>query len=131
MVGSLKVADQIRQIHIRFRNVNDYEPYFNAIGQDYESQDTIFNGYIYKLNTLLFNLVKRSKCNGCDFKHEVFGFQGVNCFIPTKGYCFVKCINFLTGKHYKEQTLHFIRHEKRRTNISTKSRIFAEQIIFI
>ena len=46
MVGNLKVDDQIRQTHIRFRNIDDYEAYINAIDQDYESEDAIFNGYI-------------------------------------------------------------------------------------
>ena len=40
-----------------------------------------------------------------------------------KGYCFIKCINFLTGQDYKQQYLEFIRSEKRRSNIMTKARI--------
>ena len=51
MVRSLKNGDQIRQTITRFRKTNDYESYVNAIDQDYESEDAIFNGYIYKLNT--------------------------------------------------------------------------------
>ena len=45
-VGTLKVGDQIRQTPIRFRNIADYEAYINAIVQDYESEDSVFNGYI-------------------------------------------------------------------------------------
>ena len=42
-----------------------------------------------------FNKVKRSQYgNGCDFKHEIIEYRGKNCYIPTKGYCFVNCINF-------------------------------------
>ena len=33
MVGNLKVGDGIRQIHIRFRNISDYEAYNNAIDE--------------------------------------------------------------------------------------------------
>ena len=33
MVGKLKVGDQIRQTHIRFRNIDDYESYINAIDE--------------------------------------------------------------------------------------------------
>ena len=40
-----------------------------------------------------------------------------------KGYCFIKCINFLTGQDYKQQYLDFIRNEKRRSNIMTMARI--------
>ena len=48
MVGRLKIGDQIRTTHIRFRNFTDFESYINAIYQDYESEDAIFKGYIYK-----------------------------------------------------------------------------------
>ena len=110
MVGKLSVVDQIRETHIRFRNINDHESYINAFDQDYESEDAIFKGYIYENNTPQFSLVIRSQYgNGCDFKHEIIEYRDNNCLIPTKGYCFVKCINFLTGKDYKEQYLDFNR----------------------
>ena len=124
MVGTLLVGDQLRQTHIRFRNMIDFESYINSIDQDYDSDDSIFNGYIYKIDTPQFNKIKRSQYgNECDFKHEIIEYRGNNCFIPTKGYCFVKCINFLTGQDYKQKYLDFIRNEKRRTNIMTKARI--------
>ena len=89
MVGNLKVRDHIWQTHIRFRKIDDYEAYINKIDQDYDSEDAIFNGYIYKIETPQFNLVNRSQYgNGCDFKHEINEYRGNNCFIPTKAYCF-------------------------------------------
>ena len=104
MVGSLKIGDQVRQTHIIFRNISDYEACINAIDQPYESEDSIFNDYVYKINTPKFNKVNRSEYGiGCDFKHKSFEHRGNKCFIPTKGYCFVKCIKFLTGKDFKEQ----------------------------
>ena len=54
-VGNLKVGDQIRQTNIRFRNVDDFESYNNSIDQDYDSDDSIFNGYIYK--KIILNLI--------------------------------------------------------------------------
>ena len=124
MVGNLKIVDQICQTHSRFRNIADFEAFINAIDQDYESEGSIFNGYIYKTDTTQFNLVNRSQYgNGCDFKHEIVEYPGKNCFITTKGYCFVKGNNFLTGGDYKEQDLNFIRKEKRRSNVMTKARI--------
>ena len=123
MIGTLIVGDQLRQTHIRFRKMIDFETYINSIDQDYDSDDSIFNGYIYKINTPIFNKVKRSQYgNGCDFKHEIIEYRGNNCFIPTKGYCFVKCINFLTGQDYKDKYLEFIRNESRRTNIMTMAK---------
>ena len=85
MVGNLKVGNQIRQTNIRFRNVDDYEAYINAIDQDYESEDAIFNGYIHKIDTPQFKKVNQSQYgNGCDFKQEIIEYRGNNCFIPTK-----------------------------------------------
>ena len=124
MVDDLNAADQIRQTHIRFRNIDNYEAYINSIDEGYDAQDVTFNGYIYKINTLQFNKVNRSQYeNGCDFKHEIIEYRGNNCFIPTKGYCFIKYVNFLTGQDYKQQYLDFIRSEQRRSNIMTKARI--------
>ena len=124
MVGNSKVGDQISQTHIRFRNISDFEAYINSIDQDYDSEDSIFNGYIHKIDTPQFNKVNRSQYgNGCSFDKIIVEYQGNNCFIPTKGYCFVKCINFLTGQGYKQQYLEFIRNEQRRSNIMTKARI--------
>ena len=124
MVGNLKVGDQIRQTHIRFRNMDDFESYINCIDEGYDADDSIFNGYIYNLNTPQFNKVNRSQYgNGCSFDRKIVEYQGKNCFIPTKGSCFVKCINYLTGQDYKQQYLDFIRNGKRRSNIMTMARI--------
>ena len=124
MVGNLKVGDQIRQTNIRFRNMDVFEAYINSIDQDYDSDVCIFNCYIYKLNIPHFNKVNRSQYrNGCSFDKIIIEYRGNNCYIPTKGYCFVKYINYLTGQDYKQQYLDFIRNEKRRTNIMTKARI--------
>ena len=43
--------------------------------------------------------------------------------IPTKVYCFVKCINCSTGGDSKRQYLEFIRNEKRPSIIMTKARV--------
>ena len=87
MVGKLSIGDQIRETHIRFRNITDYDAYINAIDQDYESGDSIFNGYFYKLDTSQTNSVNRSQYgNGCDLKHEIIEYRGNNCFISTKVY---------------------------------------------
>ena len=123
MVGNLKVGGQIRQTNVKFRNMDDFEAYINAIDQDYDSEDALFNGYFFKLDTPQFIKVNRSQYgNGCDFKHEIIEYRGNNCFTPTKGYCFAECINFITGQDFKQQNLEFIRNEKRRSKIMTKAR---------
>ena len=124
MVGNLKVGDQIRETNIRFRNKDDFEAYINAIDEGYDAEDAIFNGYIYKLDTVQFKKVNRSQYgNGCSFDKIIVEYRDNNCFIPTKEYCFVECINYLTGQDYKQQYLDFIKNEKRRSNIMTMARI--------
>ena len=44
MVGKLKVGDQVRQTHIRIRNIEGYESYINAIDEGYDAEDAIFIG---------------------------------------------------------------------------------------
>ena len=123
MDGNSNIGAQIRRTVTRFENMDKFEAYITSIDQEYDSEDAIFNGYIYKLDTPQFKKVNRCQYgNGCDFKHEFIEYRG-NCFIPIKGYCFVKYINSLTGEVYKEQYLDFIRSEQRRPNIMTKARI--------
>ena len=124
MVGNLKVGDQIRQTHSRFEilmimNLTSILMIKNMI------QKMLFSMVIFiKKNTPQFNKVNRSHYgNGSDFNHETIENRGTNCFIPTKGYCFVKCNNFLTGQEYKQQYLDFFRKEKKRSNIMTKAGI--------
>ena len=40
--------------------MDDFESHINAIDIDYGSEDVLFTGYIYKLNTPQFKVVKRS-----------------------------------------------------------------------
>ena len=80
---------------ITFRNIDNFEANIDAIDQDYVSEEGFFKGYIYKINTLQFNLVNGIQYgNCCDFKREIFENRGDNTFIPTKGYCFIKCVIF-------------------------------------
>ena len=124
MIGNLKIGDQIRQSHIRFRSNNDFEGLFNAFDQDYKSEDAIFIGYVYKLNTPQFNSVNRSQeGNDCNFNHQIFEYIGNSCYIPSINYCFIKCKNYLTNSDYKEQSLDFIRIEQKRSSITTLARI--------
>ena len=104
--------------------MESFESYINSIDENYDSEDSIFDGYIYKPNTPKFKKVHRSQYgNGCSFDKIIIEYRGNNCFIPTKGYCFVKGINYLTGQDYKQGYLEFIPNEERRCNIMTMARI--------
>ena len=75
----------------RFKNRDDFEGYINAIDIDHYSEDVAFTGYVYKLNTPQFNIVKRSVyAKGTNYMQEIVGYGGQNCYIPTSGHCFIK-----------------------------------------
>ena len=46
-----------------------------------------------------------------------------NCYIPTSGRCFIKCIKNSTKKDNTEELLTFIRTEQRISNIMKSGRI--------
>ena len=54
--------------------------YINAIDDGYDSEDVIFAGWLYKLNTPEFNKIDRSQFGrGTDFKQDIVDYRGNNC----------------------------------------------------
>ena len=123
--GSMLVGEIEQKTNVRFKNVDDFESYFNAIDDSgYDSEDFIFTGWLYKLNTLEYKKVNRSQYGrGTDFKQDIVEYIGNNCYIPTNGNCFIKCINYFTKKDYTQEFLTFIRTEQRRSNVMTSARV--------
>ena len=95
LIGSMLVGEVEQKTNIRLKNVDDFESYINARDNSgYDSEDVIFTGWLYKLNTPEFKKVNRSKYGrGTDFKQDIVEYIGNNCYIPTSGNCFIKCIN--------------------------------------
>ena len=60
MEGGFVVGELVMKTHIRFGNFYDFESCIDAIDVDCDSEDSIFNGVIYKQNTPQFNMVQRS-----------------------------------------------------------------------
>ena len=59
LIGSMLVGEIEQKTNIRFKNVDDFDSYINAIDyKGYDSEDVIFTGWLYKLNTPDF---KKSK----------------------------------------------------------------------
>ena len=54
---------------------------------------------------------------------EIVEYHGQNCYIPTWGMCFIKCINYFTKKDYTEDFLTFSLSEQRSSNVMTSARI--------
>ena len=125
LIGSMLVGEIEQKTIIRFKNVDDFENYINATDNSgYDSEDVIFTGWLYKLNTPEFKKVIRSQYGrGTDFKQDIVEYIGNNCYIPTSGNCFMKCINCFTKKDYTEEFLTFIRTEQRRSSVMTSARV--------
>ena len=122
--GKMIIGPTEHKTNIRFKNMDDFENYINAIDVDYDSEDVTFTGYVYKLNTPHFKVVKRSAYGkGTNYMQEIVEYHGRNCYIPTSGMCFIKCINYFTKKYYTEEFLTFIRSEQRRSNVMTSARV--------
>ena len=49
--GSMIIGPIEYKTNIRIKNTDDFESYINAIDIDYDSEDVIFTGCVYKLNT--------------------------------------------------------------------------------
>ena len=110
LIGSMLVGEVEQKTNIRFKNVDDFESYINAIDNSgYDSEDVIFTGWWFQLNTRECKKVKRSQYGrGTDFKQDIVEYIGDNCYIPTSGNCFIKCINYFTKKDYTQEFLTFI-----------------------
>ena len=67
------VGETEQKAIIRFKNVDDFESYINAIDNSgYDSDDVVFTGWLYKLNTPEFKKVSRSQHGRVtDFKHDI------------------------------------------------------------
>ena len=110
--------------NFRFKKTDDFECFINAMDNDYDSEDVTFTGYVYKLNTPQFKVVKRSAFDkGTNYKKEIVEYRGQNCYISTSGLCFIKCINDFTKIDFKEEFWEFIRNEKYRSGVLTSARI--------
>ena len=124
LIEKMIIGPVEHKTHIRFKNMDDFERYINAIDIDYDSDYVIFTGYVYKLDTPQFKVVKRSAYGkGTNYMQEIVEYYGQNCYIPTSGMCFIKCINYFTKKDHTEEFLTFIRSEQRRSNVMTSARV--------
>ena len=77
--GLLIIGPIEHKTNIRYKNKDDFESYINAIDIDYDTEDVTFTGYVYKLNTPHFNVVRRSAYGrGINYMQEVVEYHGQN-----------------------------------------------------
>ena len=59
--SGLKIIGPVEhKTNIRFKKMDEFESYINAIDIEYDGGGVTFTGYFYNLNTPQFNVVKRS-----------------------------------------------------------------------
>ena len=83
-LNGIKINGPIEhETYIRFKNTDVFESYRNAIDVDFDSEDVTFTGYVYKLNTPQFKVVKRSACGrGANYMQETVEYHGQKFYIP-------------------------------------------------
>ena len=100
LIGFMLIGEIEQKTITRFKNVDYFENYINAIDTGgYDSEDVIFTGWLYNINTPEFKKVNKSQYGrGTDFKQDIVEYIGIICYIPTSGNCFIKCIKYFTKK---------------------------------
>ena len=124
LVGHITINGIKKKTNIRFKNMNDFETYIEKIDEKYDGEDVVFEGDAFQLPQPEFKPIKRSNYGkGTNHLFDIDEYFGTNCYIPTGNNCFVKCINYLTGKDYTSEYLEFINESDRRKNVMTLARI--------
>ena len=75
--GKMNIGPIEHKTNIRFKSMDDFETYMNAIDIDYDSEDVTFTGYLYNLHTPQFNVAKRSAYGkGTNYMQEIVEYHG-------------------------------------------------------
>ena len=102
--GLMNIGPIEHKTNIRFKNMDDFESYKNAIDVDYDNEVITFTGYFYKLNTTQCKFVKGNAYGKVsNYMQEIVEYHRRNCYILTSGHCFISCINYYTKKDYTEE----------------------------
>ena len=81
LIGKMIIGPVEHKTNIRFKIMDDFERYINTIDIDYDSEDVIFTGYVYKLDTPQFKVVKRSAYGkGTNYMQEIVEYKGQNLY---------------------------------------------------
>ena len=122
--GLMNIGHNELETNSRFKDIDHFERYIITIDVDYDSEDIIFTGYIYKLKTPQFNDVQGSAYGKrTNIMQKIVDYHGQICYIPTSGISFIKCIIYLTEKDYTEEFLTLFLSEQRRSNVMTSARM--------
>ena len=74
--------------------MDDFENFIDSLDNDYNSEDVTFTGFVYKINTPQFNVVKRSvHAKNTGYMQEIVEHRGQNYYVPKNDHCFLKYKN--------------------------------------
>ena len=112
LIGYMLIGEIEQKTNIRFKNIDDFESYINAIENGgYDSENVIFTGWLYIINTPDFTRVNRAQYGkGTYFAQDFVEYIGNNCYTPTGGNCFIKCSNRFTKKNIQKKIFIFFSH---------------------
>ena len=81
LIGSLLIDEIEQKTKVRFKIFDDFKIYINAIDNSgYDSDDVVFIGWLFKLNTPVFKKVNRSQnARGTDFNQDFVEYMGNKC----------------------------------------------------
>ena len=122
--GLMVIGPVEHKTNIRFKNMYDFASHRNAIDINFDSEDLIFTGYVYKLNTPQIKIGNRSAYSkSTNYMQKTVEYRGQNCYLPTSGMCFIKCNKYFTKMDFTQEFRDCIRKEKYRSGEMTSARI--------
>ncbi|ESO90925.1 hypothetical protein LOTGIDRAFT_175785 [Lottia gigantea] len=106
-------------------NTKTFVNFFATVDEKSDASDWYFTGkIIFRKNN--FKEIKRSKKgSGVSLLKKIKEYIGINCYIPSDGCCFVKCVNHVLNKDYTREFQDFINsfQKSNRKGVMTSARI--------
>ncbi|ESP02035.1 hypothetical protein LOTGIDRAFT_157165 [Lottia gigantea] len=106
-------------------NTKTFVNFFATVDEKSDASDWYFKGkIIFRKNN--FKEIKRSKNgSGVSLLNKIKEYIGINCYIPSDGCCFVKCVNYVLNKDYTREFQDFINsfQKSNRKGVMTSARI--------
>ena len=93
LFGSFLIGEKEQKTNFRPKDVVVFESFINNIDADYNNEDVILTGWIYKLYTTEFIKVNISQNGrGTNCNQDTAKYTGKLCYNPTSGICSIKRI---------------------------------------
>ncbi|ESO92312.1 hypothetical protein LOTGIDRAFT_162615 [Lottia gigantea] len=107
-------------------NAKTFHNFFATVDVKSDSSDWYFSGKIILRRNNLKEIKRSKKGSGVTLLKKINEYNdGINCYIPSDGYCFVKCLNYVLNKDYTKEFQDFINSfsKSNRKGVMTTARI--------